>query len=240
MDFNKAFTYMFEDEKWTNKLLLGLVISIVPILDFAWLGYLLHVMRNVINDEERPLPDWDKFGEYFMNGLLFIVGWLIYSIPIFIILLLGGSSWLLLIPTQGSDIQNVLVSGLSAVGILLLCLLTIYGLFLTVIYPAITIHYGRTFKFSSMFQVSQIVKIITINPGHYFLAWLVVLVIGFVFVFVASWMSIFFSLVPCIGTIIAFLISFGGIVWISLIDYHLFAQVGKESEAMEGLKEEAA
>jgi len=236
MDFNKAFTYMFEDEKWQNKLLLAMVISIVPILNFAWFGYLLHVMRNVIQNEENPLPEWDKLGEFFMQGLLFIIGWFIYSIPIFILLLLGGSSWLLLIPANGTDIQNVVLSGLSVTSFMLLCVLAIYGLVLTIIYPAITIHYGKSFKFGSLFEVSKIIEIIKVNPGQYFLAWLIVFVIGFVFVFVASWMGIFFSLIPCIGTIVAYLILFGGSVWIGLIDYHIFAQVGKEAKELTELK----
>ena len=240
MDFNKAFTYMFEDEKWQNKLLLGLVISIVPILNFAWFGYLLFVMRNVIRGDENTLPEWSDLGDYFMKGLLFMVGWLIYSVPLILILLFGGFSWLLLIPASGSDVENILLSGLSVTSIFLLCIVMIYGLALTIIYPAITINYGKDFRFKSMFEISKIVDIIKINPGNYFLAWVVVLVIGFVFVFVASWLGIFFSLIPCIGTIIAYFILLGGQVWITLIDYHLFAQVGKSAEEMLALKEEAA
>jgi hypothetical protein len=240
MDFNKAFTYMFEDEKWQNKLLLGLVISIVPIMNFAWFGYLLFVMRNVIRGDENPLPEWNNLGDYFMKGLLFFAGWLIYSIPLFLLLLFGGFSWLLLIPASGSDIENIVLSGLSVTSIFLLCVLVIYGLVLTIIYPAITINFGKGFQFKSIFEFSKIFEIIKINPGNYFLAWVVVLVIGFVFVFVASWLGIFFSLIPCIGTIIAYFILLGGQIWITLIDYHLFAQVGMNADEMMKLKEEAA
>lgn len=240
MELDKAFTFMFEDEKWQNKLFLALVISIVPILNFAWFGYLLHVMRNVLQNDEKPLPEWDKLGDYFMHGLLFVLGWFIYSIPIFLLLMFGGFSWLLLIPVNGTDIQNVVIGGLSITSMALLCILAIYGLILTIIYPAISIHYGKDFKFKSLFEISKIIEIVKVNPGHYFLAWLIVFAIGFVFVFVASWMGIFFNFIPCIGTIIAYLIIFGGSVWIGLIDYHIFAQVGKEAEELTELKGEVA
>ena len=46
MDAEKSFTFPFEDKEWISKLGLGAVISLVPILNFAWSGYLVGIIRN--------------------------------------------------------------------------------------------------------------------------------------------------------------------------------------------------
>ena len=38
MDVGKSVGYVFEDQKWTNKLLIGMLVSIVPIVNFALFG----------------------------------------------------------------------------------------------------------------------------------------------------------------------------------------------------------
>jgi hypothetical protein len=58
MDIGKAFSFPFEDDDWLTKLFLGAVVSIVPILNFAWGGYTVDILRNVIDGVPRPLPAW--------------------------------------------------------------------------------------------------------------------------------------------------------------------------------------
>ena len=85
MDVGKSIGYVFEDKKWTNKLLIGLLVSIVPIVNFALLGWMIDIMRNVSKREPLPLPEWGDFGDKFVKGaILFVVG-LIYSLPLLLI-----------------------------------------------------------------------------------------------------------------------------------------------------------
>jgi hypothetical protein len=86
MDIGSSFTYMFEDESWIKKILIGGIVSLVPIVNFAALGYVVEVIRNVRDGRPTPLPEWDDFGQYFMNGLWLAIIGLVYSIPF---LLLG-------------------------------------------------------------------------------------------------------------------------------------------------------
>ena len=85
MDVGKSIGYVFEDKKWTNKLLIGMLVSIVPIVNFALFGWVIDIMRNVSQREPMPLPEWDNFGDKFVKGaILFVVG-LIYSLPALLI-----------------------------------------------------------------------------------------------------------------------------------------------------------
>ncbi len=80
MEIGKSFSYPFEDNQWISKLGLGALISLVPILNFAWIGYTVGE-KNPIAGEPWPLPDWSDLGKKFMDGLFFAIAMLIYSLP---------------------------------------------------------------------------------------------------------------------------------------------------------------
>jgi len=85
MDIGKAFTFPFEDEDWVKKLIIGAVLMIVPIANFITIGYMLRTLRNVAEGREKPLPEWDQWGDDFMKGLLVVVAGFIYSLPIVLV-----------------------------------------------------------------------------------------------------------------------------------------------------------
>ena len=76
MDYGKSFTFVFEDEKWISKFAVGVLITLVPILNFATYGYVIQLLKNVRDGEEKPLPEWDDFGKFFVDGLKFLAGYL--------------------------------------------------------------------------------------------------------------------------------------------------------------------
>ncbi|MCC7512114.1 MAG: DUF4013 domain-containing protein, partial [Anaerolineae bacterium] len=82
MDINKAFTYPFEDKQWISKLGMGAIIGLIPILNFAWTGYMVGLLRNVSNGEAEPLPNWDNIEKKFMDGLILAAAGLVYGLPI--------------------------------------------------------------------------------------------------------------------------------------------------------------
>ncbi|NOK63647.1 MAG: hypothetical protein GFH27_549297n11 [Chloroflexi bacterium AL-W] len=69
MNIGKAISYVFEDERWISKVLLGGLIAAIPILNFAAIGYMIKTARNVAYGNPRPLPEWgEDFGDTFMLG----------------------------------------------------------------------------------------------------------------------------------------------------------------------------
>ena len=71
MEIGKAFTFVTEDEGWIKKLAIGAVFVLVPFLILLVIGYQILIIRNVIDGKDRPLPEWEDFGQLFKDGLIF-------------------------------------------------------------------------------------------------------------------------------------------------------------------------
>ena len=58
MDIGRSFSYILEDEDWWKKVLIGGLLTLIPIIGpFYGLGYLLEAIKNVISGREVPLPE---------------------------------------------------------------------------------------------------------------------------------------------------------------------------------------
>ncbi|HEY0607916.1 MAG TPA: DUF4013 domain-containing protein [Herpetosiphonaceae bacterium] len=85
MDLKRGLTFPTLDPQWIVKVLIGTLISLVPILNFVGVGYALDVTRNVNNGQETPLPEWNDFGGQFIRGLLAVIIQLIWSLPLLVL-----------------------------------------------------------------------------------------------------------------------------------------------------------
>ena len=85
MDYLKSFSYIFEDDKWISKCLVSIAVMLVPILNFAWIGYSLQVVREVASGKSQ-LPDWDDLSKKWIDGFKLIAANWIYSLPALLIL----------------------------------------------------------------------------------------------------------------------------------------------------------
>jgi hypothetical protein len=227
MDIGKAFSYPFEDEKWLSKLFLGAIISAVPILNFAWTGYTVDIVRNVSDGVSLPLPDWSEFGDKFVKGFLIWAAGFIYSLPALIVICVLS---LIAIPTiiDGSNISEAFLSAFAGISIILACLLILYFLLFSFYFPAVFINFARKDSFGSCFEVGEIIRIVSANTGKYLTAWLVYIV-GAIIVGIVIWLiSILLSPIICLGWILAWLIGAIGGVYIYTIFSHLFGQVSAE------------
>ena len=98
MNIGRAFSFTFQDPAWVRKILILAVMFVIPII--GWLiigGYVLRLLRNVINGELNPLPEWDNWGGDLAGGAkVFVVGF-IWGIPLWILtaVLDAGDSFIL-------------------------------------------------------------------------------------------------------------------------------------------------
>ena len=85
MDLGRAVGFVFEDEDWLKKVLIGGVLMLIPIFgQLLTIGYGLEIARRVVKGHPQPLPEWDEWGtkiiEGFMNGVIGFV----WALPIIV------------------------------------------------------------------------------------------------------------------------------------------------------------
>jgi len=230
MNLGKAFSYPFEDKAWTTKLGLAVVITLVPILNFATYGFIIEIMRRLRRGDPETLPDWTDLGRKFLDGLMVFLAGLVYVLPILIpVFLLAG---LMLIPAVLAGNANTQNMGqmLSAAGSLVLaclgCLAVLYGLAISIILPCAYLQYARQGTFGAFFQLGEFFAMIGKNPGAFFTAWGIYLATTIALSLVAGAVGGLLGWIPCVGQLVAIVISLGGSIYILMVFAHLFGQFG--------------
>jgi hypothetical protein len=231
VDAEKSFTYPFEDKEWISKLGLGALISMVPILNFAWSGYLVGILRNIINHAVEPLPTWDDLGKKFSDGLILFAAGLVYALPILIPLLLplgvvvssGLSSGI----RNMQDIGQALREAGGALFFCLLCVLLLYGLVLSVIYPAILVQFAREGTFASCFKLNEAFSMIRKNAVAFFTAWALSLAASIGVGLIVGFVNLVVGWVPCIGWIVGLVLTLASGIYSTAVYAHLFGQFGR-------------
>ena len=212
MDIGRAFTYVFDDEKWLSKIVMGGVFIFLSVfligIPFI-LGYLVETVRNVASEEASPLPEWSDLGNKFAQGLSLAIALLIYSIPLIILACMQGFF-------GGVGDDNTAVSLISAC---FGCLAALYGLVLAAIYPAIIIRYAATGEIMAAFRFGEIVTLISQNLGNYIVA----VILGWV---VTNVIAGFRVILCVVGVLFTYF-------WAYLVEAHLLGQVQRQA-GMEG------
>jgi hypothetical protein len=225
MDFGKSFVFMFEDPDWVRKFgigalvaLAGLLLSpiLIGLVAFVFLaGYSLDVTRNVIRREPHPLPEWDDWGGFLVRGLKLTVAIFIWSLPLLltVVPITFGGIWL------GNDNGN----GAAFGGIFLLmcglCLAVLWGIFVTLISPAIYVRLAQTGRFSSAFEVGDLWGFTTRNLGNIIIAVILTWIAGLIAAGVGSIGALFCG----VGALFTIPVA---TMWQYLVTGHLFGQVG--------------
>ncbi len=229
MDFNKVFSYQFEDKQWISKLGIGAVISIVPILNFALSGYIVGIIRNVMNGSTELLPNWDDLGKKLSDGLILFGVGLVYALPLIIIFLPIGIIAVASLLSGNNNLQDIghMIAGVGSVLLYcLLCLILIYALALSVIYPAILVIFAREGTFSSCFKFREVFDLVSRNASPFFIAWILTFGAGLGVGVIIGIVNLFVGWIPCLGWIVSLAISFASSIYLVTVYAYLFGQFG--------------
>ncbi len=214
MDIGKSFSYVFDDKDWIKKVLIGGVLNIIPIVNFIPAGYTLRTLKNVSEGRERPLPEWDAWGDDFVKGLMVMIAALIYALPIIVLNVIAGI--ISALAGSGSSSQDVgAVAGVCMAGTS--CLSAIWGIAMAIVLPAGVIKYAKTGEFGCFFRFGELFAFIRDNLGDYLIALLVTL--G-----AAILASIVGSILCGVGLVFT-------TFWANLVMAHLLGQVGANPTA---------
>lgn len=178
MNFEKAFTYPFEDSEWARKLLIPALISIIPIIGQIFLlGWSLNITRRVVRQEALPLPELD-FGGQIIEGLkAFVVGFvyalpiIIFSVPINALSIISSNS------TNNAGMSNALLAIVS-----LCCggLILVYSILLAFVLPAALTNMTVNDRLGAGFQFNQVFNLVRTAPGAYLLVLVGSIITGFI------------------------------------------------------------
>lgn len=208
-DFGRPFTFVFEDPRWVEKILVGGLFYLAGFLIIGWfflLGYNAKLARNVVAGIDRPLPDWDDLGGYFSEGLRLVGVALVYIIP-FIVLAIGVMVPAAILDSMDNDVLSSFAS-LIAAGFS--CLMVPLSLLMIVFMPASLLFAALEQRFNAAFEFGRLWPFIRENAGNYALAVVIYLV--------ARFLGGFGVFLLCVGVI------FTGF-WATLVTTHGFAQV---------------
>jgi hypothetical protein len=218
MDFGKAFTFVYEDEDWIKKLLIGILLSFVPVFgQFAVSGYMLAIIRNVKTNAPRPLPEWSNVVDYFVEGLKLTVVGLVYSLPALLLscpIVLVGVLPALTPMFQDPESAALALTGTSTIMILTCsCPVTLYSLFLTIIAPAMAIRLAETGEIAACLRVKEIVRLSFANIGPIILSLLIVS-----------------AAISVISTVTLGLLAIPAAAWINFSFGHMCGQIARKAE----------
>jgi len=195
-----------------GKLVLGIVISIIPIVNFMFSGYLLNVAKSAMK-KDMDLPKWENWGTLFVEGLLAFVIGIIYMLPVVVIL--GG-----LLLVGGLSVPGLIAGGMlgmagvmAGLGIYLV-VLVIVGLVLGFLSTVALLTYAETRDFSSAFAFRDIIK--KAFTGTYIVGFIITMVIVGVIAFIIG-------LIPFIGQFLSTFI-------VGTIAYTALAQAYREAK----------
>jgi hypothetical protein len=231
VDINKSFSFAFADNQWVNKLGIGALITLIPILNFAWTGYMVELMRNVMKDTAEPLPTWDDLGQKLTDGLMLFVAGFVYVLPILMVTCLPLS--FMIVPailseySDTQDIADVITAAGSAVFFCLLCVFFLYMLAFSVMYPAIMVLFARERTLASCFKFSEVFDLIRKNSSTFLTAWAVNIGVSLAASVALGIAQTILGFIPCVGWIAALALTFGVIVYTSVVYAHLFGQFGR-------------
>lgn len=195
-------TFMFRDPSWKMKVLLGGVLSVIPILGFATAGYMLAVIRNIRDSRLPVMPDWGpEFGEFFTRGFVLAIITFIYTIPSLIISSIGS------VMAQSSEGFVAFLGWLFMLGMLA------YSVAVFFIVQAAVVQYAITSQFSSAFNFPVLFVTVKNNVGRMLKTLAIYLIGGMV----AGILVAVLVLIPCIGWLATILISVGIIFYLEMV-----------------------
>jgi len=211
----KAFSFPFKDHEWPVKLLIGSVLAILPIVSFFANGYAYNIFKRELRREEPILPEWDNWGDLFVQGFLIFAIEFIYMIIPLLFVIFGS---VLLFGTM-SDLflRDYLVSA-SIAGAMFLGAGILLFFAVVFISPMAICNYAKYGEdFSAAFKLWEIIPNISRVFGDYLIA--------FVLIFALVVVMLMFCMIPYLGLL--FVIAFSFYVYY-LVPYSLFGMACAE------------
>ena len=193
-NFRDSFEYakkLFSD---AVRLIILIVLSIIPIVEWIVLGYMARVLKEAPG--QGTPPKLENYGRLFVDGAkVFFATFLYMLIPIILIAVGAVGTFANLTSFQSPMVVPALLIG--GAGVIILLVGIVIAIPLLIILAAGLAHMVKTGKFGNAFAFGEIFRIIRgIGWGKY-LSWIVITVVGGAVLFGIL------SIIPVIGGLLA-------------------------------------
>lgn len=216
MDFGKAFSFITEDTNWFKKIAIGALLVLTGIGGIALTGWMIELVRRVVNKESEPLPDWSKLGEYIVSGLKIMVVVLVWLIPMMILIgIMVGGQALVAQQLNEQDAATIIL-------IVTLCfstLIFIYTFVIALLYGPLFGLMGEGVPLGKLLNPASSFRLLKKNFGGYLLA----MIVG----------SLIASFLASIGTIACGIGAFFGSAYGTAVMGHLLGQAHAKAKFSE-------
>lgn len=230
MDVGKAFTYVTEDERWITKIAIGAAITLLGFLIipmFLLPGYLVQITRNVRDGMEKPLPEWDNWGQLLIDGLTIFAAQLVYTLPFWLLMCIGAIATGAFGSLANAS-EEVAAAGLLATFGVVGCLMVLLMIAMFFIMPAIVIQYVREEDFAACFRFGEVIAIARDNIGDI----VIVAAASFGISFIVGSISTLLSFTICVP----FVLALASGPYISMVTGHMYGQIAHKIDKSNPMK----
>ena len=193
-NFSDSFEYakkLFSD---ALRLIILIVLSIIPIVEWIVLGYMAKVLKE--SPGTGTPPKLENYGQLFVDGAKVFFATFIYMLVPTILVVIGGlGTFAGLVPLQSPVVAPTLLIG--GAGVAILAVGIILGLVLLIILAAGLAHMIKTGKFGNAFAFGEIFATIRGIGWVKYLCWIVVTVV------IGAVLFGILGIIPVIGGLLA-------------------------------------
>lgn len=228
-DLNHLFLFPVENTQARQRFLAGsllmLAALIIPIVPYMLIiGYILRIMRQVIAGQSASMPAWSDWETMFKDGLKMFGVRLIYSLPIFLVMLPFVATFFFAPFLAEASRGGEAIFGMFMFSFSLMFMCMIPFIFaLSIIIPAAESHFAATGEFKAGFRIKEWWPIFTKNFGGFIVAFMIFYGITMI-VSVAMQFLIFTVILLCFLPILIPMFSF----YMVIIQYTTVAQAYRE------------
>lgn len=165
MDIGRAFNYPRVDQEWLSKMGWFALWALLVVTSPACVGYSIECSRRVADGEEECLPSWDgRFGEYWMDGLRYLVAMFAYAIPMYILMgimfAVGIAGGVAVGDGNGEAVAPLMGMAINVVSFL-------YQIGICFVLPALVVSLIRDNSFGAGFAFGRMLETIKRDFGQY-------------------------------------------------------------------------
>jgi hypothetical protein len=199
MDVKEIFMYPTQDKEWSVKMIIGIALSILPIVNFFCTGYAYRIFKATLNGQAPTMPEWGEWGDIFMQGLvIFLLRLVYFLIPL---VLLGTGSVFLIGAFVLKERTGVFPEGILLPAAVLLGVGLILAIVAMVLFPmALAVYAKNNERFGAAFRIWDIVRNIVRALDDYAVAIVLMICVFFAYFVLSA--------IPYLGILIAILLTF--------------------------------